>query len=103
MLTSFMYCASKFEVALTDGEEIYVEAAMRNTVAAIKFLVNNKAADTIYWFSYLNDFQSPEGMEELRDFFYKNLVTFYISSVDVKPSDELKDLIKETGGKVLKF
>ncbi|MCM8526846.1 MAG: hypothetical protein NE327_10040 [Lentisphaeraceae bacterium] len=87
----------------TDGEKIDLETAKLSTVAAIKYLVNEKGVDTIYWFSDLNDPQSEKALEELKFFFYKNLITFYISSVDLKPSDELKDLIEETGGKVLRF
>ena len=87
----------------TDGEEIDEAEAMRSTVAAIKFLVNVKGADTIYWFSDLNDPQDEAALEELRFFFYKNLVTFYISSVGHKPSKELKNIIDESGGKVLRF
>ena len=81
----------------TDGEEIDEAEAMRSTVAAIKFLVNVKGADTIYWFSDLNDPQDEAALEELRFFFYKNLVTFYISSVGHKPSKELKNIIHESG------
>ena len=84
------------------GVEINEMNAMSNTLSAIKFLVDKKGVDTIYWFSDLNDPQQKEALEELREFFYKNLVTFYISSVGHKPGKELKDIIDESGGKVLK-
>ena len=90
-------------ISSTQGMEITKDNAASGTVAAIKFLVNEKGCDTIYWFSDLNDGETPEGLEDLKDFLYKNFVTFYISSVGYKPSKELKEIIDDSGGKVLRF
>ena len=85
------------------GLEVTQQEAMRSTMVAIRYLVDLKGADTIYWFSDLNDMQSPEALKELQDYLYKNMVTFYLSSVGHRPSKELKNIVEESGGKVLRF
>ena len=87
----------------TAGMEVTQQEAMRSTMLAIRYLVDIKGADTIYWFSDLNDMQSPEALKELQDYLYKNMVTFYLSSVGHRPSKELRNIVEDSGGKILRF
>ena len=84
------------------GTKVTEAAARSSTLLAIKYLVNEKGVDTIYWFSDLNDGETEAAIKELEEFFYDNLITFYLSSVGKKPNKALKELVEGTGGKILK-
>lgn len=85
----------------TDGN-ISDKAADDSTMNAIKYLIDNKGVDSIYWFSDLNGTRAPEAMTQLTKWLDESLVALYVRSVGPKPDKALMELIKNSGGKYLK-
>ncbi|MCH2206272.1 MAG: hypothetical protein MK132_10430 [Lentisphaerales bacterium] len=78
------------------------KAANDSTMNAIKYFIDNKGVDSIYWFSDLNGTRSPEAMQELSKWLDESLVALYVRSVGKKPDKDLIKLIEASGGKYLK-
>jgi hypothetical protein len=82
--------------------DISDKAADDNTMNAIKYLIDNKGVDSIYWFSDLNGARSATALKQLKIWLDKSLVAFYVSSVGHKPDKALMEIIELSGGKYIK-
>ena len=62
-------------------------------ILSMEDLIIVKKTDAIYWFSDLRDAQTPAGLARLSELLTRSGAAFYVSSVDLKPKDELEPLI----------
>jgi hypothetical protein len=72
---------------------------------AIRELVEDRKVDALFWFCDLQDGETEEALEELREVLGigrtgKRPVKFYVRSLDQKPSDELMQIIDRSGGEI---
>ena len=82
--------------------KISEKSADNSTMNAIKYLIDNKGVDSIYWFSDLNGTRAPEALTQLSKWLDESMVALYVRSVGKKPDKELMKLIESSGGKFLK-
>jgi len=62
-------------------------------ILSMEDLIIVKKTDAVYWFSDLRDAQTPAGLARLAELLGRSGATFFVSSVDQKPNDELEPLI----------
>lgn len=85
-------------------ETVVLKAQSRSVVEAIEMLIATKRVDAIFWFSDLNDSQSPEGLRRVSVLLgtteesERRAVRFYVRSVGKKPSDALLAIVERSGG-----
>ena len=73
-----------------------------HTLDAIYDLIHLHRVDSIYWFSDLNDIQKDDALTQLSFLLQANAIKLYVSSIDKKPSPQLHEIIRESGGKFLR-
>ena len=98
---AFIEVSSCRLTTFTEGK-ISDKAADDSTMNAIKYLIDNKGVDSIYWFSDLNGARASEAIEQLSKWLDESLVALYIRSVGQKPDKRLTEIIRNSGGKFLK-
>ena len=74
--------------------------AVRNTMLAIKYLIEEEEADHIYWFSDLQDNQNSEALDQLDRLLRRNSVTLHVTSVG-QTRWELERIVEDNGGKLI--
>lgn len=79
------------------------EHPAKSVFEAMQTLIIEEKVDAIYWFSDLQDGESPDGLKQLQKLFRmdsdpKNIVRLYIRSLERDPAPELNRIVRASGG-----
>ncbi len=80
----------------------FVVGLEQNNIAAMTALSEFRKVDTIYWFSDMKDKVEPKAVAILSQILKKNNTKLYAHIIQKQPAKELKELIKETGGEIIR-
>ncbi|MEM7145160.1 MAG: hypothetical protein AAF591_08470 [Verrucomicrobiota bacterium] len=74
-------------------------------IKTVRKMVEDDGVDAIYWFTDLKDGETSRALEELEEYLNVNgnfnmRVKFYVRSLSEKPSKELAEVIRRSGGEV---